>query len=1145
MAEEVLCPSCGSLMTLRTARYGPRSGSEFWGCSRYPTCKGLRNLDGSVPAATAPRRGDTKSVTMSAQEGAGARKTLPRATAAKATTLRRGDLLVSSTNGLGPGKLVTTDGDQLVLEYFDTPGQASADRLRMSVPRSSLRRFDLKLETRVFWLVDDRWHSGRIVETTRHRDILVRSRERDEYVSEARLFVRWHRPLADPVGFAAGALLESPLLADMRRPFLRSILRQRAASRGMRGALSGAIELHDHQLETAWRVLQDPVQRYLLADEVGLGKTIEAGIIVRQLLFDNPRLSVQLVLPPFLVGQWKQELSDKFFIRDFPQARIHFARNDEPETWAPSDILIVDEAHNLAVLAESEQPNLAERYTRLSEVARETPKLLLLSATPALNNEPVFLQMLKILDPAIYALVTVDELRERLAARAGLGRIFLGLQPTLPAPLIRNRITELRNELPDDEDVDALLQSALDNIQAGDRDALRGTVDAIRMYVAEVHRVHRRMLRTRRTSALEATYRVTGRQAPDQLTIKSNLQAESTALLEAWRQEVLAAHEDDEVRLAEASRDFAEAVSLAFDPERLTEWAQARTPATPGERIALERVGRDLAFRSRRADVTRPIADALTYSFKSNDRVVIFCPTADFVTDLAADLREFLPTSAILEHRSTDLTKSIDATIRKFEDASTTAVLIADASAEEGRNFQFADLLVHIGVPARANRLEQRIGRCDRWQIGGTSGAWRSLTATESNSDGTYAAVWTRILSEGFGVFTSSIASLQFAVDSATDLAWHELLTHGLQACDSIIQSVRSMLESEIERVREQDALDSIETDVERGSIYRQLQEFESDETNFGETTHALLAANYTPGNLRFRAIADPRTGVGGYDPLSRLPGRQLQVPLVPVERLERDFLPLREHRGTFMRSLAVRQPATHLFRYGDPLVDAVSDFLWHDDRGRAFGMWRWAPDWGRGTEIAYRFDYAVEAHPTGANDSDVSAALRHRADGLFPPLIVTVWVDHNGRQITDDELLAELEAPYKKPEEASAGGDYALNSTRIRAGFRLIPATEWGPQWLRAEATAKELVTTIPDLAEAVSAGLTACLGDSRKRVRQLELRAGRTSGDERDELESEALAEGDAGNAIANAIRSPYLRLDSTGIVFISGEELHTGAE
>lgn len=1159
MSDAILCPLCGSTMTLRTARYGPRAGSEFWGCSRFPACKGLRNIDGSAPPPPAerPRPGSKPSSKSAATVApkprvesrphvSAATATMKTAATGRSTKLSRGDLLVFPPNQLGPGKLVATDGDGLVLEYFDTPGQEPQERTRETVPRRGLQRFDLKPETRVFWESDGRWRSGRIIESNEHRDVHVRARDWEGFVPEDRLYVRWNQPLADPVGFAEGRQLESPLLADLRRPFLRAILRQRSAARGMRGALSSAIELHDHQLETAWRVLQDPIQRYLLADEVGLGKTIEAGMIVRQLLLEDPQLEVQLVLPPFLIGQWGRELETKFFIKDFPDAEFRFARDDDPKAWSPADLLIVDEAHNLAALATSADRGLADRYSNLAAVATKTPRLLLLSATPALNNEPVFLQMLKLLDPAIYSHVTVDQLRTRLVARAGLGRTFLGLQPGLPRVLLRNRFAEIRTELSSDPEVQRLLDEASSALDSDDRTALTTVIDGLRTHVGEVHRVHRRMLRTRRTSALERSYQVTGRQSPATLAINSGILAEVTGLLEAWRQEVLAAHEDDPQALREAGRAFAEAVSLSFDPADLTLWARSRRAATQGERAALDRLVQDLAFRNRRKDVARPIADALTYQILPKQKVVIFCPTPGLVTDLVKELTRYVDAALVFAHRRSDEPDDVEAAVRGFEEARGTALLVADSSAEEGRNFQFADLLVHVGVPASASRLEQRIGRCDRWQLQDSPSKWRSLQVVEPGFEETFTGKWNRILDDGFNVFASSIASLQFAVETASDFTWQALLAEGSGAASRIAAKVKTTLEAEISQVREQDALDSIEAGSLQRSANSPLHVFETHEVEFGELTHALLAANYTPGNLRFKVVGEPRLAVGGYDPLNRLPGGQLEIPLVSVDRLKRDFLPIRAQRGTFVRATAVQTAGAHLFRYGDQFIDAVSDFLWHDDRGRAFGMWRWVPSWARGNLVAYRFDYAVEARPvhTGST-ATVAASLAHRSDGVFPPLIVTIWIDLDGRRIQDPRLLAPLEAPYIKAEGRLTSGDFALNRSRISAAYKFVPLEEWSRTWRWAERTAADLVLSLPEVVAASTNGLSTVQVDSAKRVRQLQLRASRAVGTERLALEREAKDEQVTGASLEAAMRAPTLRLDSTGIVIVSADSLTLGAE
>ena len=73
-------------------------------------------------------------------------------------------------------------------------------------------------------------------------------------------------------------------------------------------------------------MLEDPLGRFLLADEVGLGKTVEALMVVRQLLVDRASAVVQIIVPSALVGQWRDELRSKISVAegadDFPMARV-------------------------------------------------------------------------------------------------------------------------------------------------------------------------------------------------------------------------------------------------------------------------------------------------------------------------------------------------------------------------------------------------------------------------------------------------------------------------------------------------------------------------------------------------------------------------------------------------------------------------------------------------------------------------------------------------------------------------------------------------------------------------------------------------------------------------------------------------------
>ena len=112
--------------------------------------------------------------------------------------------------------------------------------------------------------------------------------------------------MENPMTILAHRGHDTAFFHEKRWQFVKSTVQQRAAARGMKGLISSSIELFPHQLAVIRRVLEDPIQRYLLADEVGLGKTVEVGVIIRQFLLEEPQGQVIILVPPFLVKQWKR-----------------------------------------------------------------------------------------------------------------------------------------------------------------------------------------------------------------------------------------------------------------------------------------------------------------------------------------------------------------------------------------------------------------------------------------------------------------------------------------------------------------------------------------------------------------------------------------------------------------------------------------------------------------------------------------------------------------------------------------------------------------------------------------------------------------------------------------------------------------------
>ena len=175
------------------------------------------------------------------------------------------------------------------------------------------------------------------------------------------------------------------------------------------------IELLEHQIRTAKTVLRRFRGRAMLCDEVGLGKTIEAGLVLAELMIRGLVRSVLVLVPPSLIEQWQGEMRRKFSIelishddpafrdrgprpgpsstasspRSTPPSASRTARRSWPGEW---DMVIVDEAHHLR-----------NRNTQAWKFASEIQKqfILLLTATPVQNNLEELFNLVTLLEPGL------------------------------------------------------------------------------------------------------------------------------------------------------------------------------------------------------------------------------------------------------------------------------------------------------------------------------------------------------------------------------------------------------------------------------------------------------------------------------------------------------------------------------------------------------------------------------------------------------------------------------------------------------------------------------------------------------------------------------------------------------------------------
>ncbi len=226
-----------------------------------------------------------------------------------------GNFVQSTANSLGIGKLVGVSNQLATIEYFESP--ATSERMRLSVPIATVTLVRLEPEMRVYFEnpASYRWQVGRVLHYQESdKKYLVRfPNDERRLIPEAQLATRCLKPISDPTDHLALQLNETPYWHQGRTAFIHSVYGQRRACGGMPGLMSSAIDLAEHQIGVVRRVLQDPFQRYLLTDEVGLGKTIEAGILIRQFVLDEHESHrIVVIVPPPLIQQWKSELRQRF-----------------------------------------------------------------------------------------------------------------------------------------------------------------------------------------------------------------------------------------------------------------------------------------------------------------------------------------------------------------------------------------------------------------------------------------------------------------------------------------------------------------------------------------------------------------------------------------------------------------------------------------------------------------------------------------------------------------------------------------------------------------------------------------------------------------------------------------------------------------
>jgi ATP-dependent helicase HepA len=968
--------------------------------------------------------------------------------------------------------------------------------------------------------------------------------------TEDRLEVRALARHADPAEILALGGAETQFFFDRRYRLLRCLVEMRAVVHGMTGLLAAKVELVSHQVEVVRRVLTDPVPRYLLADEVGMGKTIEAGLILRQLLHDNPGQAALVIAPQALCQQWRDELDQRF---DLTEQQVAVVPYEElaPELVAPA-LLVVDEVHRV-LSATNERHD--EQVETLELIANTSRVLLLLSATPVLGHEATFLRMLHLLDAEHYHPDDLPAFTNKVHRRQEYGRFLLGLNADMPPAFLEESAREALQLFPDDPTVSRLALDLISAVAAGRLAELETAQDALRTHVAETYRIHHRLIRNRRAHC--AQYEFSPRDAellggPERVVVMDHPDpryAEVVGILEQWRAAALAVldeHPDTDLfRAACADRllELVEAGGVGLAALQTTTRqhlvGDGATALFSSEPEILEQIGGLGADGE--GDGLRFYCDALGqlrdelqgHRALQPVKIVAFSSASEFVERLGIVAMGRFGRSAVRLIRENFSRQKVAHAMAEFQHNRNSWLLLCDPVGEEGLNLQFASALVHLDLPLSPVRVEQRIGRLDRVLRPVPVLIQRVLLPAEMSGNPWRA--WYALLRDGFGVFDRSISDAQFLLETMRPRIAQRFFEHGTQGLIGLCDEIRSELESERQRLDEQFVLDEFRADDAMAkALYDGLEEFEGTVDVEEESEDWLVTA------LQLRKH---HRGHGGRS-FSYHWHRGTLIPAMPWKRLLADGL---ERPLTYDRTEALADTHLGLLRDGHPFFTALERYLDWEDRGTVYATWRHDPDWIGEPWMGFRLIFSVQAGfalPEQGVLESVPQMLRRRADHFLHPYLQEVFLDADLQEVVEPAKVGMLQRPYTRRSEVGAARDYNLGSRR-EAMAELLDEALFASRCHRASQQGMGLLRDSVEFQERRTDALRRAEIEQERRDARLRARADALQREgvppDVDWLDSEQALD----LQVLAALREPAVRLEAMGFVVIAAQPPPGGNE
>ena len=681
-----------------------------------------------------------------------------------------------------------------------------------------------------------------------------------------------------------------------------------------------------HQIEAVYGyILKMPRIRFLIADDTGAGKTIMAGLVVKELKLRNLIKRVLIVVPGHLKDQWRRELKERFeesFVvvdRGYLDSHygenvwdrenqlitsIDFAKRDDilPSIGATHfDLVIVDEAHKMSAYKYGNKIEKKERYKLGEVISRNTDNLLFLTATPHKGDPENFRLFLDLLEPGFFA--TSDMLQKSIENKDNplfIRRLkedmkdFEG-KPLIPprAPPRTLKFTLSENEKKLYNDVSRYVKEQYNRALA--KEKRRNIAFALVILQRRLASSTYALLRSleRRKDRLEEIEKKADFRIKEEVKEFDIEETEDMDEEDRWKEE-----------------EMWETLSVAENKEELK-----REIETLKDLIKKAKQIVNEEYEVKLKELRNSLAD-LNKKFNKK-KIIIFTESRDTLEYLDKKVRSWGYTVTLI-HGGMKLDERIDAE-KTFKNQ--TQILIATEAAGEGINLQFCNLMINYDIPWNPNRIDQRMGRIHRY--GQQYECFIFNLVAKDTREGEVLSRWFDKLEEMKKIFGDKVYDMSGEIFSGTSL--QQILLEaaaGARSMTELLKEIDIKVDAEyISKVKE-NLGESLATKYIDYTRIKEMAEKSREYKLIPEYTEAFFRKAFLLAQGRLRERKD------GFLTIESIPHDIKSISEEDFFKRKFGTLLKMYPKITFDKDIAFKNPDAELVSFGHPMFESVLEFI-------------------------------------------------------------------------------------------------------------------------------------------------------------------------------------------------------------------------